>query len=367
MSAAGDGIDDAFEELFRHGMVLSSQIGREVSRVWEHLLRNKATLSEREATRLQLAFDTEKRTALSVLKPTSQKAWWDQAKPSEVAEAYRIATAWSAHDPAAADAAKVIQEQAAARFGLDEDALSRLAPEAVAGAAVPALMEKQQRAADLVHTKAYFAQANPERLSKYEAEVRYSDSAEDTVTEQKLLIKEWRAATGQNAEAAADLGAVVSEAKTVRGQAHGLEEVAAAEFVDAREGRVEAEKALAQGPSPAEEAWYRDTFLAESPEIDQAYENSANAASAARKDDTAGTRRLGQAEAAHLAADRQEELVARLRAGVGGEEGVAALEFAQGQQKFPIAHAAAGKGRTVNKVKANAPQKTAAKGKLISR
>lgn len=287
MSSAGDGIDDGFEELFQHGMVLSSQIGREISRVWENQLKNKAVLSERDASRLQLAFDTEKRTAMSVLKPTGQKTWWDQAKPSEVAEAYRVASAWSAHDPAAAAAEKMILEQAATRFGLDAEALAKLVPAA--------------------------------------------------------------------------------EAKAVRGQAHGLENAAAAKFADARAERIEEDKALAAGPSPAEEAWYRDTFLAESPEIDQAYENSANAAGAARRDDAAGMRLLGQAETAHLAADQQEALVARVRAGVGGEEGVAALQFAQGQQKFPIAHAAAGKGKTVNKVKANAAQKTAAKGKLISR
>lgn len=286
MSSAGDGIDDAFEELFQHGMALSAQVGREVSRVWEGQLRNKAQLSEREANRLQMAFDTEKRTALSVLKSTAHKGWWDQAKPSEVAEAYRVASAWSAHDPAAAAAEKEILEQAAARFGLDAEALAQLAP---------------------------------------------------------------------------------AEAKSTRGQAHGLEEAAAVEFTDARAERIEAEKALAAGPSPAEEAWYRDAFLGESPEIDQAYENYDVGRSAARSDDQAGTRLLGQAESAHLAADKQEALAERMRAAGAPERGVAALQFAQSQQKYPIAHAAAGKGKTVNKVRTNTPVKAAAQGKAISR
>lgn len=367
MSSAGDGIDDGFEELFQHGMVLSSQIGREISRVWENQLRNKAVLSEREASRLQLAFDTEKRTAMSVLKPTGQKAWWDQAKPSEVAEAYRVAFAWSAHDPAAAAAEKMILEQAATRFGLDAEALAKLVPAGAAVVAVPALSERDQRKADLKEAKAYFAQASPDRLRSFEDSVRFLDSAKDEIQYEKTFIKEWKKATGQETAPTVGLGAAAAEVKAIRGQAHGLENAAAAKFADARAERIEEDKALAAGPSPAEEAWYRDTFLAESPEIDQAYENSANAAGTARKDDAAGMRLLGQAETAHLAADQQEALVARVRAGVGGEEGVAALQFAQGQQKFPISHAAAGKGKTVNKVKANAAQKTAAKGKLISR
>ncbi|MEV8183282.1 hypothetical protein [Specibacter sp. NPDC078692] len=360
-------IDDGFEELFQHGMVLSSQIGREISRVWENQLRNKAVLSEREASRLQLAFDTEKRTALSVLKPTAQKTWWDQAKPSELAEAYRVASAWSAHDPAAAAAETMILEQAATRFGLDAEALVQLVPAGAAVAAVPAISEMDLRKSELKEAKEYFAQVNPELLRKFENSVRYIDSTKDELQHEKTFIKEWKKATGQETAPTVGLGAAAAEAKATRGQAHGLENAAAAEFADARAERIEEDKALASGPSPAEEAWYRDTFLAESPEIDQAYENSANAAGTARKDDAAGMRLLGQAETAHLAADRQEELVARMRAGVGGEEGVAALQFAQGQQKFPIAHAAAGKGKTVNKVKANAPQKAAAKGKLISR
>lgn len=394
MSPAGDGIDDVFEELFQHGMVISSQIGREISRVWETQLKDKASLSEREATRLQMAFDTEKRTARSVLKPTTEKAWWDQAKPSDVADAFRVASAWSAHDPAAAEAKKVILEQAATRFGLDTEVLKHPTPgvtespaagvsentnvvlekealkqQATAGvgvSAVPGVSEAEQRALDLQSAKDYFAQTNPERLLAFQKQ-GWVISMKDEVEYHQAFIKDWKEAALRDKSSTVDLGALAAEVKVSRGQAYGLEEAAAAEFADARQGRADAQPALNGGPSPAEEAWYRDTFLAEAPDIDQAYERSANFMAVARKDDAAGRRLLGQAETAHVAADRQEQLVARVRAGVGGEEGVAALQFAQGQQKFPIAHAAAGKGKTVNKVKANGAQKTAAKGKLISR
>lgn len=365
MSSAGDGIDDAFEELFQHGMALSAQVGREVSRVWEGQLKNKAQLSEREANRLQMAFDSEKRTALSVLKPTAHKGWWDQAKPSEVAEAYRIASAWSAHDPAAAAAEKEILGQAATRFGLDAEALAQLAPERAPLAASPAKSELEQRMLDLKEAKAYFAQANPELLRKFEDSVRFMDSAQDEAKYEKTFIKEWKKATGQ--DTAPTVSAASAEAKATRGQAHGLEEAAAAAVADARQERIEADKALDAGPSPAEEAWYRDTFLGESPEIDQAYENYDVARSAARSDDQAGTRLLGQAESAHLAADKQEALAERMRAAGAPERGVAALQFAQSQQKYPVAHAAAGKGKTVNKVRTNTPVKAAAQGKAISR
>lgn len=394
MSPAGDGIDDVFEELFQHGMVISSQIGREISRVWETQLKEKATLSEREATRLQMAFDTEKRTAKSVLKPTTQKAWWDQAKPSDVADAYRVASAWSAHDPAAAEAQKVILEQAATRFGLDtetlkhptpgvtespaagvsenanvvleKEALKQPATAGVGMSAVPGVSEAEQRAVDLQAAKDYFAQNNPERLLAFQKQGWVIPMKEE-VEYHQTFIKDWKEAALRDKSSTVDLGVRAAEVKVSRGQAYGLEEAAASEFADARQGLADAQTALIGGPSPAEEAWYRDTFLAEAPEIDQAYERSANFMAVARKDDAAGRRLLGQAESAHVVADRQEQLVARVRAGVGGEEGVAALQFAQGQQKFPIAHAAAGKGKSVNKVKANGPQKTAAKSKLISR
>lgn len=373
MSPAGDGIDDVFEELFQHGMVISSQIGREISRVWETQLKDKASLSEREATRLQMAFDTEKRTAKSVLKPTTQKAWWDQAKPSDVADAYRVASAWSAHDPAAAEAQKVILEHAATRFGLYTEALKDPSPAGTDGpaagvgmSAVPGVSGAEQRALDLQAAKDYFAQNNPERLLAFQKQ-GWVIPMKDEVEYHQTFIKDWKEASLRDKSSTVDLGVRAAEVKASRGQAYGLEEAAAAEFADARQGRADADNALAVGPSPAEEAWYRDTFLAEAPDIDQAYERSANFTAVARKDDAAGRRLLGQAETAHVAADRQEQLVARVRAGAGGEEGVAALQFAQGQQKFPINHAAAGKGKTVNKVKTNVPQKTAAKSKLISR
>ena len=75
----------------------------------------------------------------------------------------------------------------------------------------------------------------------------------------------------------------------------------------------------------------------------------------------------GTAGAAYDSAERQEALATHMRAAGAPEKGIAAPQFAESQQKHPITHAAAGKGKTVNKVKTTSPKKSQAQGKQHSR
>ncbi|MEG2578360.1 MAG: hypothetical protein RSA54_11595, partial [Glutamicibacter sp.] len=90
-------IDDSLEEFLQHGMAVSSQIGRELSRAWKEHLRKDS-----EAARQ--AFDGQRALARESLAPVEHSEWWEKASPQEICEAYEKATAWAEHDPAAANA-----------------------------------------------------------------------------------------------------------------------------------------------------------------------------------------------------------------------------------------------------------------------
>lgn len=362
-----DGIEEPLEQVLQHGLAVAAQLGREVSRMWQQRMEEKAKLTEREARRLQMAFDSEKRTALAALKPTQEAKWWDQAKPAAVIEAYRVANAWKDHDPAAAAAEKNIREQAATRFGIDGQGLARLVNEAAPVA--PVLTKEQQQANDLQAAKAYFDKQDPERLSRYETRLRNAEiEGFDSEAVHSSLVVDWIEATGKedprNTEQARQ-----AEAQAVLDREQGDQQatVATGEYAAADKDKEAAVTAEFDGPNAAEEAWYRDTFLTDSPEAQEVEDKSTEATESAEAHEQAGAMATVHAGAAYNSAERQEALAARMRAAGAPEKGIEARQFAESQQKHPIGHAAAGKGKTVNKVKTTTPQKAQTQAKQRSR
>ncbi|MDO5753209.1 hypothetical protein [Arthrobacter sp.] len=340
-----DEIDEPLQQVLQHGMAISAQLGREVARVWQMNMEQKAMLNSREAARLTMAFDSEKQTAVALLAPTEHQQWWDAANPRELMDAYRVATAWKDHDPAAAEAEKRIRLEARMRYGVDADKLAR-----ESAVHTSPIME-----ADL----ARLAQAREWAIVSNRKDILPSFYPE--ATRMRNLLNDYdekEAAIAKRAEEAATANREQGDAQTRE---------AADEFTQSRQDNDHAAGVELDGPSAAEEAWYRDLFLTETPEAQEERTQATALRETAEQHDQQGERVLITAGAAYDSAERQEALADRMRAAGAPEKGITARQFAQSQQKHPISHAAAGKGKTVNKVKTNSPNKTQTQGKQHSR
>lgn len=343
-----DGIEETMEQVLQHGMAISAQLGREISRVWQTRMEQKARMTGHESARLQLAYDAEKGSALAALKPVHDAAWWDQAKAPEVIEAYRVASAWRDHDPAAATAEDVIRTQASERYGIDA---GKLAAEATTHAA-PVL------------------QVDPARLAaaqKWAVESGYESTIPSYYPEANKLagmMGDFERDQQRQEDAARD-----AEGNAVRDRQEGTEQGKEAGTEYSQAGRKMDSAAVAEfdGPSAAEEAWYRDMFLAELPEAQKSHDRATADTETAEKHERLGDRAALRAGLAYDSAERQETLAAKMRAAGAPEKGIQARQFAESQQKHPISHAAAGEGKTVNKVRTNSPKNNQAKGKQVTR
>lgn len=347
-----DAIDEPLEQVLQHGMAIAAQLGREVSRVWQLNMEQKATRNGHEASRMQMAFDSEKQVAVSLLAPTLQPQWWEESSPRELMDAYRVATAWKDHAPEAAEAELHIRTEASSRYGVDANKLAR--ESAVHSAPILetdlAKLSKAQEWAketgrgDILPS--FYPEATRMRnlLNDYEAKEAAAIRAEGTAAAER------NHGDVQSKEAADEL-------------AHSQQESGFAEELltlakdQPRESRTGADFIEMEGVSPADEAWYRDLFLTDTPENQQVTPDVAEARDSSARHEQQGERVLVTAGTAYNSAERQEALADRMRAAGAPERGIAARKFAESQQKHPINHAAKGDGKTVNKVRANQPKK----------
>ena len=339
-----DEIDEPLQQVLQHGMAISAQLGREVARVWQLNMEQKSLMNSREAARLDMAFDSEKQAAVALLAPTQEQQWWDAANPRELMDAYRVATAWKDHAPEAAHAEKHIRTEASTRYGIDAEKLAR---------------ESAVHSAPILETEL----AKLAKAQEWAKETGHTDilpSFYPAATRMRNLLNDYEAN-----EAAAKRAEEAATVDREQGDAQNRE--AADEFAQSRQENDHAAGVELDGPSAAEEAWYRDLFLTEPPEAQEERTQASELRETAEQHDQQGERVLVTAGAAYDSAERQEALADRMRAAGAPEKGIAARQFAESQQKHPISHAAAGKGKTVNKVKTNSPNKSQAQGKQRSR
>ncbi len=339
-----DEIDEPLQQVLQHGMAISAQLGREVARVWQLNLEQKSQMNDREAARLNMAFDSEKQAAVALLAPTQEQQWWDAANPRELMDAYRVATAWKDHSPEAAHAEKQIRTEASTRYGVDADKLAR---------------ESAAHSAPILETDL----AKLAKAQEWANETGRTDdlpSFYPEATRMRNLLNDYEAK-----EAAATRAEEAATASREQGNIQNQE--AADEFAQSTQDNEHAAGFELDGPSAAEEAWYRDLFLTETPDAEEERTQALELRETAEQHDQQGERVLVTAGAAYDSAERQEALADRMRAAGAPEKGIAALQFAQSQQKHPISHAAAGNGKSVNNVKTNTPNKSRLEGKKHSR
>ncbi|MFD0760331.1 hypothetical protein [Arthrobacter ulcerisalmonis] len=313
-----DGVDGFVEESFQHALAMAAQIGSSAARVWgQHAERARADNSRRGAMD-RLAFESEKLAAVTALAPTARNQWWESAGQADIVDAYRIATAWKDHDPAAASAEQNIRTQLQERFGFDitdvvrdqqridaahapeasveawmnlkpGDRSTAQAPEAVQAAAQRwAIMHQSPDYQD--HVLGQVQASNPQAKDQLvkdwmgagSPEVRRFDPeflaaqkrfdgreparAETREREAELRRQEFLARHGRGSDEAliqvSTLGS--TEAKK---DAEGYKAVATAEYARADQAKEESAREEHSGPSHAEEEWYREEFLARPPKL----------------------------------------------------------------------------------------------------
>lgn len=397
-------IDEPLEQAVQHGMALSAQVGRELARAWRGHLEQKARRDEKTAALVQAAFNKERDLAAVTLAPVTTAEWWDEAKVPEILEAYEIANAWAEHDPRAATAEETLRLAAAERYGFDPQKL---------------LEEGHQFTEHLKNTDpARLAEAQRwARVSQWEGPPSYYPEAQKIRT----LLRDYDAAVAteeRNApaheRAAARQAELAEEAAKAQAAQEAAQKVAAeklegAAAAEQQKGDVLAEEAKdhaaaaergqeetagldrdAEQPSPAQldeaRAWamandpeYAAAHAAEKDRLDrellERWQGSGDPDKAAQADATrqeTKQREVAGAQAATAAGaayDRSSQLQAeadRMRAAGAPEKAVAAKQFGEAQQKFPVSHAATGNGKSVGKVKANPVQQTRTQGKHLS-
>ncbi|MEV7574437.1 hypothetical protein AB0P28_15195 [Pseudarthrobacter sp. NPDC089323] len=363
-------IDQPLEEALQHGMAISAQIGRELARAWRTHLEEKARTDERTAALVQHAFNTERNTSAAALAPVQEARWWDDASVREICNAYQLANAWAEHDPRAAQAEETLRLAAAERYGIDPDRLLREGhrhTDTIMNTP-PERLAQAQRWARLEGWKNDIPAFYPEAQKLHNLLKDYDRAVTDAARAEALAEEARRQAEQQS-----------TESNDLTGEASRGNELADLLDRDAREPS-QADLEQARAWSLANDPEYAEKSAADKDRADrelvQQWQGAGDPEKAreagivrtdAKQRERDGEKAAVAAGAAYDNASRMEAEAARMRAAGAPEKGIAAKQFGQSQQKYPVAHAAAGAGKRTGKVKANPVQRSRSQAQHLGR
>lgn len=409
-----DGVDEFIEQGFQHALAMAAQIGSSTARTWQqHTERARADNSRRGAME-RLAFESEKLTAVTALAPTAKAGWWDTAGQADIVDAYRIATAWKDQDPVAASAEQNIRTQLQERFGFDISEVVRdqqridaahtpqaslkawmalqsgersavQAPEAVQAAAQRwAVMNQspdyQDHVLGQVQTnspqakeqliKDWLAAGSPEvrpfdpeyLAAQKRFEGREPARAEERERQAEQRRQEYLTRQGRTPETATTVATTAGSSEAKK-DAEGYQAVAVAEFARADQTKDEAAREQRTGPTALEEEWYREEFLHRDPDAISSDVKAQTATHDAAAHERAGNVATDRAAAAYGTAEHRAALEGQLVTAGVPDQAVRARMQGEKIQKYPITHAAAGKGAKAGKTRAASPAKNQAQSK----
>lgn len=415
-----DGVDDFVEQSFQHALAVAAQIGSAAARTWKQHSEQARADNSRRGSMARLAFDSERLAAVTALAPTAGNQWWESAGQADIVDAYRIATAWKDHDPAAAAAEDNIRTQLQQRFGFDinevvqdqqridaahdRDATletwmelapaersTAQAPEAVQAAAERWAITTQspdyqdhilgQVQANSPQAKDQLVRdwlaAGASQINRYDPEYlaarkRYEEReparAETREREAEQRRQEFLSRQGKTAPEQ-DIGRFYTEGSDgkLRREAEGYKAVAVAEYARADQAKEDAAREQRTGPTALEEEWYREEFLHRDPEAVESDVKAQTAAHDAAAHERAGHTASDRAAAAYGTAEHRAALEEQLVTAGVPEQAVRARMQGEKIQKYPITHAAAGKGAKAGKTRAASATKTQAQSKNRTR
>lgn len=213
MADEPDGVDEAFESILRVGLTVAGRVGEQLARAREQAARTAQAASEQDARELRNRLTAERAAARAALAPVEDRAWWDNAEPQTVAQAWETARAWQEVDPDARRAAGRICDEVRTRYGVDIDDLQ----------ADPAAVREALERRELAERDAQHAQA---------------ESARDDAEAARLISDADRADRRDDPQGSAELleqaGDLYDTAERRRDLAASLEGVADEEAVEAR-------------------------------------------------------------------------------------------------------------------------------------
>ena len=183
MAEETDGVGETFDDSLRIALTVASQFGERIARLREQLARNREAGATQETRELTARFEAERAAARASLAPVQQPAWWDQARPEDIAQAHESATAWRDFDDVAREAGNTIRHEVQERYGIDV-----AAPGADRGTVAAALERAERDRADaaaerstagqeLTAAQLLFAQANRHDREANGEEFGYDSSA----------------------------------------------------------------------------------------------------------------------------------------------------------------------------------------------
>ena len=121
-----DGVDEVVGGGLRLAITAAGLAGERLTQARAQRARQAEADSREEARRLAVRLDAERATARAQLASVEREGWWENAAPSDVADAWETAQSWRQLDPLADRAVERIEREVRERYGLDVGDLDTL-------------------------------------------------------------------------------------------------------------------------------------------------------------------------------------------------------------------------------------------------
>jgi hypothetical protein len=112
-------VEAELDGVMRTLIAAAGRMGENVARMREEAARRAEAQSTQRAREVQVQFEQERAMARAQLQPTREPAWWDRARPEDVAHAYETSAAWKDTDPDLAQAHAHMGDELRERYGID--------------------------------------------------------------------------------------------------------------------------------------------------------------------------------------------------------------------------------------------------------
>lgn len=112
-------VEAELDGVMRTLIAAAGRMGENIARMREEAARRAEAQNTQRARELQVQFEQERAMARAQLQPTREPAWWDRARPEDVAHAYETSAAWKDTDPDLAQAHAHMGDELRERYGID--------------------------------------------------------------------------------------------------------------------------------------------------------------------------------------------------------------------------------------------------------
>jgi hypothetical protein len=114
-------VEGELEGVLRTLIAAAGRMGENIARAREEAARKAEAESTQKARELQAQYEQERALARAQVQPINEPAWWDRARPEDIAHAYETTAAWKDNDPALAQAHAHMRDELHKRYWIDVD------------------------------------------------------------------------------------------------------------------------------------------------------------------------------------------------------------------------------------------------------